>query len=389
GSKIEDSQVLEGQEAFIRLDKGDAKEKGTLSFNVSGTVEYENLTKYVPKNAGDTGAEGEELQRITWVSTETTETESTFKTDYEKVNPEITTFASFIGIDKEDTDKVTIVDEVSYENLIGGKEYTVKGKLMNKETGEPVLSGGEEVTGETKFTPKEHNGTVDVTFTFDRSDIDTDAVVVFEDIYDGDEVVAEHHDIDDEKQTVYITKITTSASFVEVDENDTSKVTLKDEVSYENLVQGEEYTVTGKLMDKETGKPVMVDGEEVTSETVFTVEEENGNVDVYFSFEQAKLDTSTVVVFEDVYKDDALIAVHHDIDDENQTVDVPNINTAASFFGRDTDDINMVTLVDEITYNNLTPDKEYTVKGKLMDKETEEPIVIDGEEVTGETTFTA
>src|SRR5699024_62821 len=166
-------------------------------------------------------------------------------------------------------------------------------------------------------------------------------------------------------------------------------VTLKDGVKYENLVKGEEYTVKGKLMDKETGEPVFIDDEEVTGETTFTVEDSNGSVEVQFTFDRSKLDTDSVVVFEDVYKDDALIAVHHDIDDENQTVDVPNINTAASFFGRDTDDINMVTLVDEITYNNLTPDKEYTVKGKLMDKETEEPIIIDDEEVTGETTFTA
>src|SRR5699024_4693186 len=335
GNKMEDKQVLEGKETFLRLDKSDAKEKGTVSFDVFGTVEYENLTKYVPKDEKDTGAEGKELQRITWVSTETTETESTFKTNYKQKNPEVDTSASFIEIDSEDTNMVTLIDEVNYEYLIEGKEYTVKGKLMDKETGEPVLNDDKEITGETKFTPEKHKGSVDVKFTFDRSELDTDSVVVFEDIYDGDEVVAKHHDIDDEKQTVNVPGITTSASFVEVDENDTDMVTLKDGVKYENLVKGEEYTVKGKLMDKETGEPVLIDDEEVTGETTFTVEDSNGSVEVQFTFDRSKLDTDSVVEFEDVYKDDALIAVHHDIDDENQTVDVPNINTAASFFGRE------------------------------------------------------
>src|SRR5699024_12168281 len=87
GNKMEEKQDLEGKETFLRLDKSDAKEKGTVSFDVFGTVEYENLTKYVPKDEKDTGAEGKELQRITWVSTETTETESTFKTNYKQKNP--------------------------------------------------------------------------------------------------------------------------------------------------------------------------------------------------------------------------------------------------------------------------------------------------------------
>lgn len=42
---------------------------------------------------------------------------------------------------------------------------------MDKETGEPLLVGEEQVISEAAFTPAEPNGTVDVLFTFDASTV--------------------------------------------------------------------------------------------------------------------------------------------------------------------------------------------------------------------------
>lgn len=100
--------------------------------------------------------------------------------------------------------KVKFVDKVMYEGLIVGKDYTVKGKLMNKETGEPLLVDGEEITGETTFTAKKSNGSVDVVFELDSSALAGQTVVVFEDLYsyrDGIKV-ATHADIKDKDQSV-------------------------------------------------------------------------------------------------------------------------------------------------------------------------------------------
>ena len=47
------------------------------------------------------------------------------------------------------------------------------------------------------------------------------------------------------------------------------KVTVVDEVAYANLVSGKAYTVEGTLMDKATGRPLQIDGAEVTSERDF------------------------------------------------------------------------------------------------------------------------
>ena len=118
--------------------------------------------------------------------------------------PEIGTKATVNG-EKTATAEgdITIEDTVSYKNLTVGKEYTVKGILMDKATGKPFLVNGKEVTSEVTFTPEESCGEVTVRFTFDGSKItkQTD-LVVFETLYyDGAELAA-HADIEDGGQTV-------------------------------------------------------------------------------------------------------------------------------------------------------------------------------------------
>ena len=103
-----------------------------------------------------------------------------------------------IGADK----KVTIVDTVTYENLTPGKEYTLKGTLMNKDTGKALTADGKKVTAEKTFTPKTENGTVEMTFTFDARELKGLDIVVFEKLYLGSKLVAKHTDINDEGQTV-------------------------------------------------------------------------------------------------------------------------------------------------------------------------------------------
>ncbi|MEE0008819.1 MAG: SpaA isopeptide-forming pilin-related protein [Ruminococcus bromii] len=120
--------------------------------------------------------------------------------------PELKTTAAIDG-KKEFTvnGDVTIDDVVSYKHLVPGKEYTVKGILMDKATGKPFLVDGKEITAEVTFTAEKANSEVTVSFTFDGSIItkDTD-VVVFESLYYDGVEIAVHADIDDKDQTVTI-----------------------------------------------------------------------------------------------------------------------------------------------------------------------------------------
>lgn len=121
--------------------------------------------------------------------------------------PELKTTAT-IGGEKEVEvqDKITIDDIVEYKHLVPGKEYILKGVLMNKATNKPFTVDGKEITSEVSFVPEKPNGEVKVSFTFDASGItENTEIVVFETLYlDGTELAA-HADIEDEGQTVTIT----------------------------------------------------------------------------------------------------------------------------------------------------------------------------------------
>ena len=100
-------------------------------------------------------------------------------------------------------------------------------------------------------------------------------------------------------------------------------ITIDDVVSYKNLTVGKEYTVSGVLMDKSTGKAFLVDGEEIRSEVTFTPETADGEVTVSFTFDGSVITADTeIVVFETLYRDETEIAVHADIDDKDQTVTI-------------------------------------------------------------------
>lgn len=103
------------------------------------------------------------------------------------------------------SDRVVIEDIVSYKNLTPGKEYTIKGILMDKSTGKPFEIDGKNVTSEVTFTPEKSSGEVKVSFNFDASGIKTNTeLVVFETLYREGVEIAAHADIDDKGQTVTV-----------------------------------------------------------------------------------------------------------------------------------------------------------------------------------------
>ena len=120
--------------------------------------------------------------------------------------PELKTTATVNG-KKEVIAKgeITIKDTVEYKHLVPNTEYVIKGTLMDKSTGKPFMVKGKEVTSTVKFTPDKANGTVEVEFTFDASNIkkSTD-LVVFESLYRDNVEIAVHADLKDKGQTVTI-----------------------------------------------------------------------------------------------------------------------------------------------------------------------------------------
>ena len=118
--------------------------------------------------------------------------------------------------------------------------------------------------------------------------------------------------------------------------------------------------------------------------------EASGSVDVTFIFDATGLHGKEIVVFEDLYRENMLLATHADINDEGQTVKIknPEIGTKATADGKKEITADKITITDVVSYTDLTPGKEYKLTGVLMNKATNDKLLIDGKEITAEATFT-
>ncbi|MDY2940820.1 MAG: VaFE repeat-containing surface-anchored protein [Varibaculum sp.] len=290
-------------------------------------------------------------------------------------------------------EKVTINDEVKYTGLIPGKEYTITGELWNKDTGQ-AIGGPKKIV---KITPTEADGSVTLSWELDSASLHTTAIVAYEQIeYEG-KVIAIHRDIDAPSQTVWNPSISTVATdqdgdhFVKLPETegvtgDTVTTTVLDDVEYHNLAKGE-YVLLGQLLDKNTNKVVAT----ATSEPQ-TVKTDNASgtwADV-IEFKNVELSADhAYVVFEKLYLAKDVVdgkvtegaepvAIHENINDADQTVIVPSVETTATD-AADGDKVldtqaETQTVADHIDFTGLLPGKTYTVTGELYDKETGEAV---------------
>ena len=228
----------------------------------------------------------------------------------------------------------TIVDTVKYDNLIIGKVYTVKGKLMDKATKQPLKDEhGNEITASKTFTATSKSGSVDIEFTYNSLNRQGKTTVVFEDMYHNDKLVATHSDINDEGQSIDYPDIHTKADVKQIGKMKDGNITIVDKVFYKNLTIGKVYTVKGKLMDKATGQPLLVNGKEVTASKTFTATRNTGSIDMEFTLPAKALQGKTTVVYEDMYNDGVKIATHSDITDSNQTLSIGRLDVRYPYGG--------------------------------------------------------
>ena len=303
------------------------------------------------------------------------------KTQYQIIKP---------SADTDILDKVTITDTMA------GRDYTITGTLMDKDTGEAVMVNGNPVTASQTFTSDGTKKVLDMHFKFDSSALGGKTVVVCEKLTYGDYVAATEEDMENKDQTIYFPEIHTTATDSETADHLTladSRAVITDTVTYTNLLKGETYTLSGVLMDKETGKELLVDGEPVTQEMAFTAGRASGTKKLKFEFDTTGLAGKSFVVYETLTLEDVEDAEHKDINDEGQTIHIPAAQTTAT---DDSSKINVseakkeVSVTDTVAYRNLVPGKEYTVRGTAVDKETGEPLTdADGNELVSTAKFTA
>lgn len=178
----------------------------------------------------------------------------------EVIPPEIkTSAADGADGDKEVTadGKAAIVDTVKYTGLVPGTEYELQGTLMDAETGEALRgAGGKEITVSAKFTPQAQDGTQDVTFTFDASELGGAKTVVFEKLFVDGTLIGSHEDPTDQDQTVEIApSLKTTAATIQGSKvvKPEDEVAIVDTVHLKGLRPGQSYTLTASINKKSDG----------------------------------------------------------------------------------------------------------------------------------------
>ena len=224
--------------------------------------------------------------------------------------------------------KVKAVDTVSMVNLRKDVTYTLVSELRDVETGLPLREGNS-LTGKPLQTEKEFIATdsemdVEVDVSFDATNFAGRTVVVFERLFEGDVEISSHTDLKDTKQQLRIMNPVLHTTAIDVStgthEGIAKKdVTIRDNVKYENIIPGD-YILKGIVMDQKTGEPLLINGKQITSEKKLTITEENGTVDMDFTFDASELNNKSIVIYEYLYQESELITSHEDINDKNQTV---------------------------------------------------------------------
>ena len=237
--------------------------------------------------------------------------------------------------------KVTIVDTVTLDGLESGRKYQLKGWQMLKEENAELLIDGKRVESDYTFVADSEKMKVEISYTFDASELGGQNLVTFEELYDLKNPeepvkVAEHKDIDDEGQTVLITERKISIHTTATDKNGKKEIeagkdlTIVDTVTLEGLEIGTKYKLSGWQMVKAENAKLLIDGKEITNDYEFTADKENMEVQIEFTFDGSTLGGKQLVTFEELYditnpEEPKKVTEHKDINDEGQTVTIKEV----------------------------------------------------------------
>ncbi len=256
-------------------------------------------------------------------------------------------------------------DSVSGKELAGAKLQVLQGSTVKDEwvsaAGEHKIEGLEAGT----YTLRE----ISAPYGYDLAD-------------DVSFVVKEGEDTHVEMKNTPVT-VTTSAV-----DSDTGKrigsvktsETVTDTVHMTGLHAGRKYKVTGRLMDKASGRPIKSGSSEVTASKEFTATAAVMDVKVDFTVDSSQFTGGTkAVVYETLLRTSAVhgesvpaeLQKHENINDTAQTIVYPGIRTTASGKASGTRSILAgadAVITDTVSYTGLLANETYRLEGELYDK---------------------
>ena len=207
-------------------------------------------------------------------------------------------------------DNKTITDEITYNCLIDNKLYQLQTHLVDYNSNEVV----KKVTNDIFL--KDGNGSFSVNI--DCLDQNRKKLVLFQYLYCDGNLIATDADINNENQTIYVPELSTNASIVKIS-ND--KAIIKDEIFLSGLKENENYRAVTALYSHADDKIL-----DLSWENDFIFANDQQNVSIFMEIDGKLLIEDSLTVLQQIYdKNGNLIIEHQNINDDNQTVTVNDI----------------------------------------------------------------
>ena len=161
-------------------------------------------------------------------------------------------------------------------------------------------------------------------------------------------------------------------------------------IKYTNFEAGKDYTITASLINKETGNVVKISNSDLTVSQTFTAKDPNGTVAMNLTFSTVTFVTGTYTLNVDVSQGNSKVAsflgTQNNLAINYTAPELSSVlvtSTQGSYLSPEANQ----SMVDSVSFRNLTPELTYTLKGVVMDVASKSPLVINGSQVTSEVSF--
>lgn len=335
-------------------------------------------------------------------------------------------------------DKTQIIDSVKYSNLPTEYEYELETTFVDSATGEEIKkteiekdpywnmlkdlgyvtdetssdSTGDSVAEDTGkivsevgnafkrtqvLKPEKMDDTVNVTFDIDpRSfNLEGKTITIRQVIKLNGVAVAKHTDKDAESQQISFP----TGSTLAVDNTShnhtiapTKDADVVDTIFCKNLATGISVDFYGIAIDKDTNKPVELNGKPVVVKQSETISKADQEVQLHYVVDGTKLKGKRLTSFVFAVYNGKIVFKHTDPNSAEQSFSFSSLRTKflddknGTHATMLTEDVHQT---DTVTLDGLIKGERFTLKGVVYNKSTRKPMLVDGKQVTNSIDFTA
>ena len=335
-------------------------------------------------------------------------------------------------------DKTQIIDSVKYSNLPTEYEYELETTFVDSATGEEIKkteiekdpcwsmlkdlgyvtdetssdSTGDSVAEDTGkivsevgkafkrtqiLKPEKMDDMINVAFDIDpRSfNLEGKTITIQQVIKLNGVVVAKHTDKDAESQQISFP----TGSTLAVDNTShnhtiapTKNADVVDTIFCKNLAIGISVDFYGIAIDKDTNKPVELNGKPVVVKQNETISKADQEVQLHYVVDGTKLKGKRLTSFVFAVYNGKIVFKHTDLNSAEQSFSFSSLRTKflddknGTHATMLTEDVHQT---DTVTLDGLTKGEGFTLKGVVYNKSTRKPMLVNGKQVTNSIDFTA